>query len=424
MATSGANFLGGAKGRLLPAALIFRYFASAVFFHALAWIALFFAAPALITFGGGLGWPLAALHLITVGVLVMTAVATSLQLLPVASRQAVSAQQWPYDLVWTLLNLGVIALACGMAWQLPTWLLAGAAAVALALLIYLVLLLQNLRGARGMPLVLAHCWAAALSLLVLVGSGAALASAYSGFDLFERQTALTLHLTFGGYGFMGMLVLGFSYILVPMFALSSNPALRWSYLSLALALLALALVLLNVTEVLPASALTLAIVAAALALGIHVTLMLECLHSGMRQNLGQSFVLVRVGWLGLGASLAVALLGQFTTWFAAQPTLFGVLLIGGLLTFLLGVLSRIIPFLAAMHAATGQRRAPTPSGLTVQAALDLHFYSHLGALALLLLALIPQSVWLARISALLGLAGAVSYGIFFVAAWRRMTLPT
>lgn len=424
MATSGANFLGGAKGRLLPAALIFRYFASAVFFHALAWIALFFAAPALITFGGGLGWPLAALHLITVGVLVMTAVATSLQLLPVASRQAVSAQQWPYDLVWTLLNLGVIALACGMAWQLPTWLLAGAAAVALALLIYLVLLLQNLRGARGMPLVLAHCWAAALSLLVLVGSGAALASAYSGFDLFERQTALTLHLTFGGYGFMGMLVLGFSYILVPMFALSSNPALRWSYLSLALALLALALVLLNVTEVLPASALTLAIVAAALALGIHVTLMLECLHSGMRQNLGQSFVLVRVGWLGLGASLAVALLGQFTTWFAAQPTLFGVLLIGGLLTFLLGVLSRIIPFLAAMHAATGQRRAPTPSGLTVQAALDLHFYSHLGALALLLLALILQSVWLARISALLGLAGAVSYGIFFVAAWRRMTLPT
>lgn len=424
MATSSTNFLGGAKGRLLPAALIFRYFASAVLFHVLAWIALFFAAPTLITQRGGLGWPLAALHLITLGVLVMTAVATSLQLLPVASRQAVSERQWPYDLVWVLLNFGVIALSSAMAWRLPAWLLVGAAAAALALLIYLALMLQNLRGARGMPLVLAHCWAAALSLLVLIGSAAALAGAYSGLDLLERETALTLHLTFSAYGFMGMLLLGFSYILVPMFALSNNPPLRWSYLSLGLALLALALVWLNATGVLPASAWTLAIVAGALALVIHVALMLQCLRSGMRRHLGSSFVLVRVGWLALGGSLLLALPGQFSNALEVPPALFGILLIGGLLTFLLGVLSRIIPFLAAMHAAGGQRRAPTASGLTLQGALDLHFWAHLAALTGLLLALSLQSVWLLRLSAVLGLAGALSYATFFVAARRRMTLST
>ena len=37
-------------------------------------------------FAGGLGWPLAALHLVTLGVLAMTAIGASLQLLPVATR--------------------------------------------------------------------------------------------------------------------------------------------------------------------------------------------------------------------------------------------------------------------------------------------------------------------------------------------------
>ena len=77
-------FLGGAKGRLLSASIPFRFFGSAVFFYALAWLALFWAAPSVPTFAGGLGWPLAALHLVTLGVLVMTAIGASLQLLPVA----------------------------------------------------------------------------------------------------------------------------------------------------------------------------------------------------------------------------------------------------------------------------------------------------------------------------------------------------
>lgn len=423
MASRGGDFLGGAKGRLLPAALIFRYFASAVFFQLLAWLALFLAAPALPTYAGGLGWPLAALHLVTLGVLVMTAVATSLQLLPVASRQAVASRPWPYDLVWALLCLGTLALTAGMAWRAPAGMLAGAIAVALALLIYLLLLLQNLRGARGMPLVLVHCWAAALSLLVLLGSGAALVGAYSGFNGLQREVAQTLHITFGAFGFMGMLVLGFSYILMPMFALADNPAPRWSKFSVTLASVALTLALLTALDVFPRNWFALAIVVGGLAFVVHVALMLQALHNGMRQRLGQSFVLVRIGWVALAASFAVALALEAQVMAPNGPTLFAVLLIGGLLTFLLGVLSRIVPFLAAMHAATGQRRPPTPSGLTAQWPLSIHFYSHITALISLLVALASDSVWLIRFSAMLGLVGAVAFGIFFATVWRRMT-PT
>jgi hypothetical protein len=167
----------------------------------------------------------------------------------------------------------------------------------------------------------------------------------------------------------------------------------------------------------------------ALALAIHVALMLQALRGGMRRNLGASFVLVRIGWAALLASLAVALAREFGALPVLGAGLFGLLLLGGLLTLLLGVLSRIVPFLASMHAAAGARRAPTPSSLTAQRPLDIHFYCHLAAMLGLLLAVLVQSVWLVRASALVGLAGAVAFGVFFVTAWRRMAqvapaLPT
>jgi hypothetical protein len=406
---------------LLAPSIPFRFFATAVLFQGLAWLALFWAAPSVPRFAGGLGWPLASLHLFTLGVLMMTAIGASLQLLPVATRQAVPAAKWPYDLVWSLYTAGVVGLTSGMASAVPTVLMGGAIAVASALLIYLFLLARNLRGARGMRLVVVHGWAACGSLLVLLGTGLSLAGGYSGLAVFERQGAIGLHVTFAGYGFMGMLVMGFSCILVPMFALSGNPAPRWANLSVALAIVALALTLLVSLGVLPAHFYSLYLGIGAVAFTIHVALMLQSLRTGMRQGLGKSFVLVRLGWAGLGASFLAALALDFQALPEHGPTLFGMLLVGGLLTVLLGVLSRIVPFLASMHAGMGRRRPPTPAGLTAQRPLDIHFYCHTVALALLLLAAMADSVWLVRASALLGLVGAAAFGVFFVTAWRRMT---
>lgn len=416
-----STFLGGAKGRLLAASVPFRFFATAVLFQGLAWLALLWAAPSVPGFAGGLGWPLASLHLVTLGVLVMTAIGASLQLLPVATRQAVTSARWPYDLVWSLFTAGVLALTIGMGAATPLLLAGGATAVATALLIYLFLLARNLRGAKGMRLVVVHGWAACCSLLVLVSTGLSLSGAYSGLVLLERQSAIGLHVTFAAYGFMGLLVMGFSYILVPMFALADNPAPRWANLSVALALGALTIVLLVSLGVLPMHLFRWSIAMGALAFVIHVGLMMQALRTGMRQGLGKSFVLVRIGWACLIASFLAALALEFQVVTAFGPTLFGVLLVGGLLTLLLGVLSRVVPFLASMHAGAGMRRAPTPSNLTAQRPLDLHFYCHVAALAMLLVAVLFESVWLVRASAAVGSVGAAAFGIFFVSAWRRMT---
>jgi hypothetical protein len=105
--------------------------------------------------------------------------------------------------------------------------------------------------------------------------------------------------------------------------------------------------------------------------------------------------------------------------------LFSLTLVGGwLLTFLLGILQRIVPFLASMHAGHGaggaRRLPPTPSAMTAERPLAVHYACHLAALVLLALAVIVDSAWAARAGALVGALGAAAFGAFFVTALRRM----
>ena len=73
-----------------------------------------------------------------------------------------------------------------------------------------------------------------------------------------------------------------------------------------------------------------------------------------------------------------------------------------------------------MHAGPGKGRAPTPSKLTSDRPLAIHFYCHFAALAILALAVVVDSAWLARTAALTGMAGAVAFAAFFVIVQQRM----
>lgn len=419
-----ATFLGNARSRLLPASIPLRFFGAAAVFHLLAWLALLAGAADVPHFAGGLGLPLAALHLVTLGVLAMTAIGASLQLLPVATRQAVG-RPGAIAALWWAYTPGVALLTTAMAIGQPVPLAAGAAVVVLALAGYALLLARNLLGARGMAVVVVHGWAALCSLLVLLASGVSLAAAYRGHALLDRGTAVGLHLAFAAYGFMGLLVLGLSYILVPMFALADAPAKRPALASAATAMAALALGAAASLGSMPTALGSLAIVAGLAALALHVVLMNRALRTGLRARLGRPFVLVRVGWAGLGASLLAALALVHDAAFARLGALFGVLLIGGLLSFLLGMLSRIVPFLASMHAPPGRRGPPLPSALTAERPLALNFWCHLAALALLLAAVLVDSAGLARAAGVLGSIGAAAFLRFFAVAWQRLrALPT
>ncbi len=421
MKPAAGAFLAGAASRLLPASIPFRFFGAAVAYHLLAWIALGAGAPSVPRFAGGLGWPLAALHLVTLGVLVMTAMGASLQLLPVATRQPVPAGRWP-AVIWWLYTPGVAAIALGMGIPAPRLLACGAVAVIVALSAFALLLARNLVGARGLPVVIAHSWGALASLVVVLASAASLTGAYLGLPGLERGMALAWHVAFAAYGFMGLLALGLSYILVPMFALAAAPDERVARTSLLLALAALLLAAAAASGIAPLVLRSAAIGAGAGAVALHVALMHVALKSGMRRWLGRSLTLVWLGWLMLAGSLGAALGVALDAPFDGTEALFGLWLIGGwLLSFLLGVLQRIMPFLASMHAAGGRRRPPTPSALTAEPPLSIHFVCHLAALALLTIAILADSAQIALAGALVGSVGAGAFGVFFVLLLRRMS---
>ena len=423
MRVSGIAFMGGAASRLLPASIPFRFFGAAAAYHLLAWIALFAGAWDVPHFAGGLGWPLAALHLVTLGVLVMTAIGASLQLLPVATRRPVASHRWPAA-IWWLYTPGVAAVALGMGLPAPMLLAMGTIAVSLALVGYAVLLARNLLGGSGMPVVIAHGYAALAALVVVLVTAVSLVCAYLGVPLFARSTALALHLTFASYGFMGLLALGLSYVLVPMFALAAAPDELRGRLSLMLAVTALLFAAAAAAGIAPQPLRIAAIGTGAGAVSLHWRLMNAALTTGMRPNLGRSATLMKIGWACLAASLVAGLGVVVDVPFDGVATLFGVLLVAGwLLTFLLGVLQRIVPFLASMHRAPGRRLPPTPSSLTAERPLTIHFTCHLAALALLAVAIVADNPWFATASALAGSAGAVAFGSFFATVMRRMCGP-
>jgi len=420
VSAAGAAFLGGARGRLLPAWIPLRFFAAAVVFHLLGWLALLASASQWLSFGGGLGWPLAALHLLTLGVLGMTALGAGAQLLPVATRQAAPGHRM-LAAIWWVYTPGVLVLAAGMGLPDPAALAVGAVAVALALLAWGVLMLRNLMGARGMPGVVAHGWTAVLALGLALASALSLAGTWLGLAVPSRDTTLALHLVFAPFGFMGMLALGLSYILVPMFALADAPSERRQLASGALAILALLLGGLAALGLAPPLLRSAALLSGAAAVALHLWLMRETLRTGMRRELGRSFTLVKIGWGGLAASLPVALA---LVWELPVPRLagwFGLCVAGvWLLSFLAGMLQRILPFLAAMHAAGTGRRAPTPSALTDERALRIHFACHVAALCGLALALAADSALLAAAAAATGVAGALAFCWFALVVLRRL----
>jgi len=409
-----------ARSRLLPASVPFRYFGAAVAFHALAWLGLFVAAPDIAQFSGGLGPVFASLHLVTLGVLAMTAVGASLQMLPVATRQAVRSVT-AAKLAWWLFVPGVALFALGAALYQPRWMAPGAMAVLAALGIYAWLIGGNLLRARGMPLVRAHAWAAFACLVVLLGSALALVAYYEHGLALDRRAVLGVHFIAATYGFMGLLAFGMSYFLLPMFALAPAPSARRGYVPLVAALAALTLAFGTL-----ASGGSGAWLAAAATLGLaaalaHIVAMERSLRARLRAPLGPAFLMVRVSWGCLAASLALAIPVALDRVPSTAVVAFGELLVlGWLLSFLLAVLQRIVPFLASVHASGRGPGAPLASAFSAARPLAAHRALHLVALGALVPGTLVGALWLVRLGAAAGLAGAIAFAVFFISAMLRL----
>ncbi|MCR6631073.1 MAG: hypothetical protein NVV74_14070 [Magnetospirillum sp.] len=408
----------GAQDRLLPLSVPFRFFATAVILHVAGWAALLAGADTLPGFLGGLGFGLAGLHLITLGVLAMTAMGAAFQLLPVATRRPLGPP-WACRLTWWLYTPGVVALAAGMAAELGWVMQAGGALVVGGLALFAVLVGRNLRQVGDLPGVTLHAWLALAALAALAALGLTLVVDVDGGFLPQRGPVAAAHAVLAGYGFMGSLAMGFSYVLVPMFVLSQgvpDPVGRRTALLSAVALALAAGGAAFGAGVVAA----LGGVVALVAIGQHLRALLAALKTRMRKRLEPFFRQVWLAWVLLPVSVVLGLALALGGAPELTAPLWGwVLVFGWLLTFVTGILQRIMPFLISMHSGAGGAKPLLMSKLVAERPLLVHAVLHALALALVAAGLLAGFVPLVQAGAGAGLAGSIAFASFALTVLAR-----
>ncbi len=411
-------FPAGAQDRLLPASIPYRFFGTAVVLHLAAWAVLLAAAGEVPGFAGGLGPVLAALHLVTLGVLAMTALGAAFQLLPVATSRALGPD-WACRLSWWLLAPGVVALAIGMGTGWMTALEGGAVLAAAGLVVGGSLMARTLAGVSGLAAITRPTWLALAALLVLAGLGLLLVWDFAAGLLPDHVRVAAVHGLVAGYGFMGSLALGFSTVLVPMFVLGQPvpDAIGRRCAALVAAGLVLAaagalaglgwLVVLGGTAGLAAAA-------------MHAIALAKVFKGRMRKRLEPFFRLLLPGWAVLPVSILAGMALALGVPVARLAPLWGFLMVfGWLLTVVTGILQRIMPFLASMHTAAAGGKPALLSGLTARRPLDLHAGLHGLAIVLVAAGILAGSPLLVRLGAAAGLAGAAAFAAFAIELARR-----
>jgi len=411
-------FLTGAADRLLPPSVPYRFFVTALVLHAVAWGLLLVGADEVVGFQGGLGMVLAALHLVTLGVLAMTAIGAAFQLLPVATGRQLGPL-WACRLTWWLLATGTAVLAYGMATATTAALHGGATLVVAGLMVALVLLAGTLAGVKTLPGVVRHAWVALGALVLLATLGLLLAVDFSTGWLPDHQAAAIAHAVLGGYGFMGNLALGFSYVLVPMFVLGGAVPDAVGKRTAALAALALVVGVVAILEG-AGPVVALAGLVGLVAVAEHLRALAASIRSRMKKRLETFFRLLIPAWAVLPASLLAGIALALGAPSERLAPLWGLLLVfGWLLTFVTGILQRIMPFLASMHSGITGGKPALLSKLAAGWPLALHAALHGLALLALAVGILTDTVWPVRIGAACGLAGALALIAFAVELARR-----
>jgi hypothetical protein len=274
-------------------------------------------------------------------------------------------------------------------------------------------------GASGMTSIQRPVVAALACLGLAVTAAVVLAIDNSQAILADHQGLAKCHMVLAGYGFMGLLALGVSPVLVPMFAIAEPATDALSTWALVLALIALSVAVIAVLgDVAPLVAV--AALAGLAAAGCHIVDMERVLAKRIRRRLGGEFMLIRLSWVMLAASLVLGGALPFGRLPENAPALFGfAVLFGWLLSLVTGALQRILPFLASMHAIRAGARPLAPTKLVNEPCLRIHRTCHVLALAVVAGGIVLTSAITIRVGACIGLAGAIAYAAFAAGVFHR-----
>jgi MFS family permease len=282
--------------------------------------------------------------------------------------------------------------------------------LAFTVLFFLIAALRALIGVPSSSPTIRGIKLALLALAVVVSLGFVMALALAQGWALPLPPLADLHAGWGLAGWAGILLTSIAYVVVPMFQLTPGYPARpsWWYPLAILALLLLwsGAVLVDLPSLVRISQALAALVGLAFAV---LTLRLQ----GKRRR-ARADVTYRYWQLGLLSSIfALFMLLTAAIWPAASDLqgwtiLFGILLIaGGFLSFIIGMLYRILPFLSWLHLQNlGQAKVPAPSMNKILPSLDME--RQMKAYALTLPLLLAAALWPNWLSRLAGLAFAMA----------------
>ncbi|MGN2391879.1 hypothetical protein [Pelomicrobium sp. G1] len=404
---------------VLPLSVLLRFFLTAPTFALLAAVVIATKGPA----AAASRWTpaaLAATHLMTLGFVTMTAAGALLQILPVAAGAPVARGRLVAEVAHGALTVGTLLLAWTFLGGVPLLAPFGAAALLAGLGVYVAAAAQAiLRAPVATPTGVTVGFALA-SLAVTVLMGATLAVVPVPFAAVPRPALVDLHLAWGFAGWIGLLVAGVAYQVVPMFGLT-KPYPKLVHRGLAPAVVG-ALVSMSAAALAGGAAvgrffygLAGAGILTAFAAFLLVTLKIQ--SGGRRRGDGATAAAWRLAMLALGASLLGAGVSLATDATHGRPiaVMAAVAFLFGFAFWMIaGMLYRIVPFLAWIDLqglASHARPLPSARQLAPQGSCLAHVWAHAAALALLVAAVDRPA-----------LASAAGVGFGISALWLGLNL--
>ena len=290
-------------------------------------------------------------HMLTLGYMGMIMQGAILQMLPVVAGTPVQRPALIASIIHTLGIAGIILLCIGLVFTLPLLLQIALPTLGGALLQFAALVVITLRRSLPQNMTARAIRLAALMLAATVLLGILLLSNHAfGWWIQEREVLADLHLTWGLLGWVGILVAGVAFQVVPMFQLTpAYPAQLTRWLADTLFLLLLLIVpAISTPSLLCALKFLLA---AGFAIFAVTTLYLQSKRRRKLPDVSLDFW--RCGMISLLSAIALWLAAQIAPAIGdmqSYGTLLGELMIVGFsMSVINGMLYKIVPFLVWFH---------------------------------------------------------------------------
>ena len=294
---------------------------------------------------------LAVTHLVTLGFISMTMIGAVHQLLPVLMASPIPLPRVTSSVIHFLLTTGTVLFGMGMVSGTAGLLRGAMMALGTGLAIFIMVAAYCLVEARSRHATVYSMALAMAALAVTAAMGLLLLGAYALPSLQIPRYLTDLHLIWGMLGWVGLLVSGVAYQVVPMFQLTLNyPAAMMRWLA---GVLFMALTGWSVSPLLPpSSAGLLRPVAGAVVAGGYWMFASTTLRLQQRRHRRLPDVSVEFWRMAL-ISLQLAMLLWIARPFfgsSRQEILLGMLLIVGFaMSVISGMLYKIVPFLVWLH---------------------------------------------------------------------------